>query len=117
MTMMIMWASMMIMLACIMTMMIMYDDYDRYEAYDGHLEGCVDPAVDRGWTGRAQDGILPARPAVDRSVVIIPVSKAPPLYDTIMTLYSCLVAVSRTLCLIARNPLHLSVGRNWSLKT
>ena len=84
MTMMIMWASMMIMLACIMTMMIMYDDYDRYEAYDGHLEGCVDPAVDRGWTDRAQDGILPARSAVDRSVVIIPVSKVPPLHDTLV---------------------------------
>ena len=98
-------------------MMIMYDDYDRYEAYDGHFEGCVDPTVDRGWTGRAQDGNLRARPAVDRSVVIIPVSKPPPLHDTIMTLYSCLVVVSRTLYLIARNPLHLSVGRNSSLRT
>jgi len=86
--------TMMIMWACMMTMVIMYDDYDRYEAYDGHLEGCVDPTVDRGWTDRAQDGILPARSAVDRSVVIIPVSKVPPLHDTTMTLYSCLVAGS-----------------------
>ena len=79
---------MMIMWACMLTMMIMYDDYDRYEAYDGHLEGCIDPTVDRGWTDSAQDGILPARPAVDRRVVIIPVSKAPPLHDTIQ-LSSC----------------------------
>ena len=80
-----MWASMMTMMTMwvhIMTMMIMYDNYVRDEAYDGHLEGCVDPAVDRGWTDRAQDGVIPARPAVDRSVVIIPVSEAPPLHDT-----------------------------------
>ena len=60
----------------------MHANYDRDEAYDGHLEGCLDPAIDRGWTDRAQDGVIPTRPAVDRHVVIIPVSKAPPLHDT-----------------------------------
>jgi hypothetical protein len=60
----------------------MYDKYDRDEAYDGHLEGCVDPTIDRGWTDRAKNGVIPARPAVDRRVVIIPVSKASPLHDT-----------------------------------
>ena len=94
-----------------MTMVIMFDDYDRYEAYDGHFEGCVDPTVDRGWTDRAQDRILPARPAVDRSVVIIPVSKAPPLHDTTVQLSSC------SLSYLMSTSLHLSVGRNWQLRT
>ena len=102
MTMMTMWAS--------MTMMIMYDNYVRDEAYDGHLEGCVDPAIDRGWTDRAQDGALPARPAVDRRVIIIPVSKAPPLHDTTQ-LSSC------SLSYIMSASLHLSVGRIWQLRT
>ncbi len=105
--------TMMIMWACIMTMVIMYDDYDRYEAYDGHFEGCVDPTVDRGWTDRAQDGILPARSAVDRSVVIIPVSKVPPLHDTTVQLSSCRLLSYD----VMSAPLHLSVGRNSSLRT
>ena len=104
MTMMTMWVS--------MTMMIMYDNYVRDEAYDGHLEGCVDPAIDRGWTDRAQDGILPARSAVDRSVVIIPVSKVPPLHDTLQ-LSSCRLLSYD----VMSAPLQLSVGRNWSLRT
>ena len=47
--MMTMWASMMTMMTMwvhIMTMMIMYDNYVRDEAYDGHLEGYVHPAID-----------------------------------------------------------------------
>jgi len=114
MNMMTMWASMMtmmIMWVCLMTMMIMYDDYDRDEAYDEHLEGCVDPAIDRGWTDRAQDGALPARPAVDRRVVIIPVSNVPPLHDTTVQLSSC------SLSYLMSTSLHLSVGRNWQLRT
>ena len=53
--------------------------YDRDKAYDGHLEGCVDPTADRGWSDRAEDGAFPARPAVDSRIGIVPVSKAPPL--------------------------------------
>ena len=103
MTMMTMWVS--------MTMMIMYDNFVRDEAYDGHIEGCVDPAIDRGWTDRAQDGVIPTRPVVDRSVVIIPVSKAPPLHDTTVQLSSC------SLSYLMSVSLHLSVGRNWQLRT